>query len=632
MYRAVALLLAVGFAHASSVSSPQELMKEAIEAQSTGNFELAIRDYKQILASYPNIPEIRSNLGAAYAGGGHYPEAIAEYGHSLKLKPNPQVQLNLALAYYKLGDLSGAVQNLKAVHEKDATNLQALTLLADCYLQLGQNKEVVSLLTSAQKADPTNATFNYLLGTALVRNGQAAEGQLLVDKILRNGDSAEARMLMGTTKYMAKDFAGSLAEFQQAVALNPNLPDLYSYYGMALLVTGDQIAAKKAFERELQTDPNNFESNLRMGVLLRQDEDNENALKYLKQALQIRPGDPGVRYQIASLELVGGQVEAACHDLEILTKDSPDFLEAHVSLATAYFRLKKKADGERGAGHCRQVECSPSRNKRSSGESSPMSRAAFLVLPALAFSLAVDAQNATVHTQLPARVVRECASCHPNQAKPHPATSMAHAMELPAECTILKNHPSLQFQDGAYSYRIVRQGDDSIYSVTDGQHTLTVPLGWAFGLGVAGQTYVFEKDGELYESRVSFYDSLNKLDLTMGAQNSKPTNLLQAAGRFMGHAEKARCFSCHATNAVIGTNLKVESMTPGVQCERCHGSTENHLIGVKGGNAALTKMTSLKKMSSEETSNFCGQCHRRGMKLRQVERSASPIFVFNPTG
>lgn len=226
-------------------------------------------------------------------------------------------------------------------------------------------------------------------------------------------------------------------------------------------------------------------------------------------------------------------------------------------------------------------------------------------------SAALSTQNFGIRGQAPARVVRECANCHAAQAKPHPATSMAHAMELPAECSILKNHASLQFQDGVYTFRIERRGEASIYSVSDGQQTLTVPLGWAFGLGIAGQTYLFEKDGEMYESRVSFYESLNGLDLTMGAQNSNPTNLLQAAGRFIGHAEKARCFGCHSTNAVVGTNVNAENLIPGIQCERCHGPTENHLAGIKQGTPKLAQLTSLKTMSTEETSNFCGQCHRR---------------------
>jgi len=206
---------------------------------------------------------------------------------------------------------------------------------------------VIALLTPSQRQDPDNPAFNYMLGTALVRDGQAAKGQLVIDKILRNGDSAEARMLMGTTKYMVRDFAGALGDLQKAVELNPSLPEVNAYYGLALLATGDQPAARKAFERELKSDPNNFDANLRMGVLLRQDEDNDAALKYLQRALQIRPGDFGVRYQIASLKLAEGDLVEACRDLEALVKDAPQFSEAHVSLATVYFRQKRKADGER---------------------------------------------------------------------------------------------------------------------------------------------------------------------------------------------------------------------------------------------------------------------------------------------
>lgn len=187
---------------------------------------------------------------------------------------------------------------------------------------------------------------------------------------------------------------------------------------------------------------------------------------------------------------------------------------------------------------------------------------------------------------------------------------MAHAMELVPECTILKQHALLTFTQGKYSYRIERKRDQSIYTVTDGQQTITVPLGWAFGLGSAGQTYVFQKDGEFYESRVSFYKDLNGLDLTMGATNSTPTNLLQAAGRFMGRDEKARCFGCHATDATQGTSLTLGQLIPGVQCERCHGPTANHLAGIKTGDMKLLHMRHLKQQTSEEISTFCGQCHR----------------------
>src|SRR5579862_7240918 len=107
----------------------------------------------------------------------------------------------------------------------------------------------------------------------------------------------------------------------------------------------------------------------------------------------------------------------------------------------------------------------------------------------------------------PGLLAQQCRNCHAAQAASQPGTSMGHALELVADCSILKDHPLLTFKHGRYSYTITRQGDRSVYMVTDGASTLTVPVGWAFGLGTAGQTYVFEIDGTFYESRVSFYNA-----------------------------------------------------------------------------------------------------------------------------
>jgi len=208
------------------------------------------------------------------------------------------------------------------------------------------------------------------------------------------------------------------------------------------------------------------------------------------------------------------------------------------------------------------------------------------------------------------RSAGKCASCHPAQANPQPGTSMAHAMETVAECAILRSHPLLTFRANGYSYKIERKGDESIYSVTNGTQTLTVPIGWAFGLGSAGQTYVFEREGVFYESFVSYYKEPNALDITMGDQKLHPSNLTEAAGRLMGDRETVSCFGCHSTSSVAGAKLTLGSLIPGVRCERCHGPTEHHLEGLKTGNAQLFAMKKLGSMSAEETNEFCGQCHR----------------------
>lgn len=327
--------------------SPAGLLKEAEAFHRAGKLDQAISDYKLFLEKYPDVPQARSDLGAALAGAGRYEEAIAEYQRALRLDPLPEIQLNLSLAYYKIGKLSLAVDGLRKVHEEMPNDIRPAMLLADCYLRLGQNKEVVALLSPLEQTHGNDLGITYMLGTALVRDGQVAQGQVIINNILQNGDSAEARLLLGTTKLHVGDYPGALADLQKAVELNPTLPDVYSYYGLALMSTGDQAGAQKAFQQAIKNDPNSFESNLQMGVLLREDQDYGTALQYLRHALDVRPGDLGVRYQIAATELSLGQVARARSDLEAIVREAPNFTEAHVSLATACYREKRKADGDR---------------------------------------------------------------------------------------------------------------------------------------------------------------------------------------------------------------------------------------------------------------------------------------------
>jgi len=203
-----------------------------------------------------------------------------------------------------------------------------------------------------------------------------------------------------------------------------------------------------------------------------------------------------------------------------------------------------------------------------------------------------------------------CASCHRSQALSQPATLMAHALEAATDSKILKSNPNLVFREGSFAFRITREGDRSIYTVTQGAATFTAPLAFAFGLGSAGQTYVYERNGTWYESRVSYYEGIHGLDVTLGHAKLEEESPEVAAGRELSIQESVDCFGCHASNAVRSGRLHLETLVPGVQCERCHASAEKHAAAVKSGDAANAAIRHLSALSTEEMSDFCGQCHR----------------------
>src|SRR5262245_54972317 len=347
-----ALFLAIGLlvtvrANAQS-GAAEEILKQAIGRHQSGDIDGAIQAYEKYLAARPDSVMARSNLGAAYARAARYEDAIAQYRQALKLQPaNAPVELNLALAYYKTGRKELAEGILEKVHRAAPDEWQPTLLLADCWLAMGMNKNVAELLTPLSDKRPDDLAIAYLLGTALIRDNQVSRGQVVIDRILRNGDSAEARLLLGTTKLNAQDYPAALTDLSKAVELNPNLPDVYSFYGEALLATGDSAGAAAAFRKSLISNPHDFRANMQLAVLLKEDEKMDESLVCLRRALKVRPGDLGAQYQMAAIDLHEGRVEASRRALESIVNESPGFTEAHVTLATVYYRLKRKEDGDR---------------------------------------------------------------------------------------------------------------------------------------------------------------------------------------------------------------------------------------------------------------------------------------------
>ncbi len=226
---------------------------------------------------------------------------------------------------------------------------------------------------------------------------------------------------------------------------------------------------------------------------------------------------------------------------------------------------------------------------------------------------------------------KQCAACHPAQAKTFHENSMSRALEPIESCQLLKGDVRFSWSIDQYNYLITQRQGKVVYRVTDGKDMLEAPLEYAFGQGKAGQTYVFKKDDVFYETRVSYYSELNGLALTVGAANSKPASLLEAAGRRMDEADTRDCFGCHTTGARVGNTLQLKTYEPGVQCESCHGPGGAHIDSITDGRPAQGSIRSLKGMGPQQANEFCGVCHRTWetvmtMGLRGINNARFPPY------
>jgi tetratricopeptide (TPR) repeat protein len=326
----------------------ERLFARAMELHQAGDVLGAIDSYKAALAITPDRVDALSNLGAAYVRLGQFDDAVAQYEAALKADPvNNTVRLNLGLAYYKSARPNQAIPQLKRVVASDPEARNAYLVLADCYRQTGQDQELVSLLKPREQIFGNDLAYAFLLGTALLETGDTLTGQKYVDRVFGAGESAEAHLLMGLAQLSQQQYRLAKTELERAVRLNPRLATVHSLYGRALLALGEQGAAERAFHDELELNINDFEANLQLGNVRRSTQKLAEASTYLERAITIRPADLTVRKMLASLRLQTGRTEEALQMLESIVAEAPDLIDAHVQLATAYNRLKRREEAER---------------------------------------------------------------------------------------------------------------------------------------------------------------------------------------------------------------------------------------------------------------------------------------------
>jgi tetratricopeptide (TPR) repeat protein len=323
------------------------LFAKGVQLHQAGDVVGAIEAYQAALEKDPDRVDARSNLGAAYARLGRYAEAIESYRAVLaKVPDQAQVRFNLALALYKAAPIPEAAEELERVVAQDPTNRNAVLLLADCRSRMGDDAGVVALLSPREKEFGDDRLFAYLLGNALLRRNELQRGQAYVDRLFRGGDTAEAHLLLGVAQLRKGDNKAALPELERALTLDADLPTVHSLLGRALMGVGRRDDAMAEFRKELAKNPNDFDSSVYVGMFLKDAGQLDEASEYLKRATRLRPQDPAALYALGALDLAAGRVEEAQAALESVVAQVPSYRQAHVLLATAYYRRKDKERGD----------------------------------------------------------------------------------------------------------------------------------------------------------------------------------------------------------------------------------------------------------------------------------------------
>src|SRR6266403_2066885 len=159
---------------------------------------LALKPYLDGAKSNPRETVFYLLAGGIYESKHDWDKAKQVYQRVLEIQPdNPLASNNLAYVILQQGgNVDVALAMAQTARRQLPDNPSSADTLGWAFYHKGVYNSAINLFKEAVKKDPDNATYNYHLGLAYARNGQAAQARQQLDRVVRiKPDSSEVNDL-----------------------------------------------------------------------------------------------------------------------------------------------------------------------------------------------------------------------------------------------------------------------------------------------------------------------------------------------------------------------------------------------------------------------------------------------------
>lgn len=204
-----------------------------------------------------------------------------------------------------------------------------------------------------------------------------------------------------------------------------------------------------------------------------------------------------------------------------------------------------------------------------------------------------------------------CRQCHADKVKTQITTPMSAAAYHGAVGVWGSKLTPSSTRLGPFFYKVSTRLDDPSLTVSLGTQSIEAEIGWTFGAGVRGQTFVVNHKGSLYDSQVSTFPGLHgRMAITPGHVQKKGDTIEEALGTNL-RTDGPRCFGCHTTASSTKGEFDPEQAIPGITCEGCHGPGLAHVVAANMNvtSDARSSILNPARLTPIESVDFCGACH-----------------------
>lgn len=152
--------------------------------------------------------------------------------------------------------------------------------------------------------------------------------------------SAEEFISLGGSKANKQDYRGAIANYNQALQINPNNPDAYFQRGVAHYQLGNKQATIKDFNQVLRLTPKNPLAYLIRGSVRGELKDYQGAIKDLNQGISLNPNNHFIYYSRGFVRNSMGDTKGAIADYDQVIRLKPDYADAYKERGNVRYNLK----------------------------------------------------------------------------------------------------------------------------------------------------------------------------------------------------------------------------------------------------------------------------------------------------
>lgn len=207
-------------------------------------------------------------------------------------------------------------------------------------LGAGRLGEAEAFCRRAISAGTGAAVAHHLLGLIAHRRGDFREAvDYLRRSLAHESGQAVWHFNLGVSCRAAGLLDEAVRAYTRAIQLDPAYPAAHYNLGSVRLAQGDETAARGCFEAALRHDPLHGNACFQLGSIHRNAGNIGKALKMLRRAAELLPGDDEVRLGLGVALLDSGELDEAGAVLEPLTRAGSVGTRAGAALARVYERL-----------------------------------------------------------------------------------------------------------------------------------------------------------------------------------------------------------------------------------------------------------------------------------------------------